>query len=392
MPYYGGLTAFLVEENTREALFEAMYDRRVYATAGTRDFLDFRVNGAPMASVVPVGPEAPLLAAEVAAEGPLRAVEVVRGGETVYAAPAAAGEDYVSFSWRDEDYDGAPTYYYLRLTSEDGHLAFATPIWVAGGTWFVGGPAGRPEETWAPGEEKALPTSLSPGCENLALRVSCAADAPGTLTVLAGGQALAALEVPAGEHLLTAFFHAAEERNLRLAYDGPSPLRLREACLFPYPWREPRWIGRRWTYEAGEAEKWYQGRLVADALAAGGRALEISPADALYGRHVLWGPYQILEPGRYTACFALRAEGDPTSPKPAVEISVAVGPAGTPEPPETSTAKVLSVSALAAGGGYKKFALDFELLEKAKCEYKVKYIGNAVVFVDKVEVQQTSYE
>ncbi|UCH79253.1 MAG: DUF3604 domain-containing protein [Candidatus Coatesbacteria bacterium] len=239
MPYYGGITAFLVEENTREALFEALYDRRVYATAGNRDFLDFRVDGAPMASVVPVGAGAPLVEVEVATENPLRSVEVVRGGETVYAAPAAAGEDYLQFSWPDEGYDGAPTYYYLRVTSEDGHLAFATPVWVAGGAWFAGGTAGE-EETWAPGEEKALPAPPSAGFKNYALRLDCAADAPGTLTVVAGNEAAAVLEVPPGENVLTTSFSAAGKWDLRLVYDGPSPLRLREACVFPYPWREPR--------------------------------------------------------------------------------------------------------------------------------------------------------
>jgi len=36
--------------------------------------------------------------------------------------------------------------------------------------------------------------------------------------------------------------------------------------------------------------------------------------------------------------------------------------------------------------------LDFELLEPSICEFKVRYVGNAIVYVDKVDAQQISYK
>ncbi|HUU57340.1 MAG TPA: DUF3604 domain-containing protein, partial [bacterium] len=170
MPYYGGITACLIKENARTAIFDALYERRVYATAGNRDFIDFHVNGAPMASVVPVGEDAPLVEAEVATEDTIASVEVVRDGEAVYAVPLAAGDDYVKFAWRDDNYDGAPGYYYLRVTSEDGHAAFATPVWVARGSWLD--IETDTERVLAPGRSLELPEPASREGENFAVRLA----------------------------------------------------------------------------------------------------------------------------------------------------------------------------------------------------------------------------
>ena len=203
----------------------------------------------------------------------------------------------------------------------------------------------------------------------------------------------ATAETADGEQEITLHFKAAPQKwDVRLSYDGAAPLNVAEACIFPYPWREPRWVGRWWKFEAEEAKKASRGNKAADAFASAGLALVVSPADNVYDKTVLWGPYQNLERGEYRAHFYLRADGDPTSSKPAAEISIAIAPAGASEPPIPTTAKVLSVASLARDPGYKKFTLDFELLEKSVCEYKVKYIGNAIVYVDKVDVQQVSYE
>ena len=46
------LIAVQAEQLTRESIFRALYDRRVYATSGARILLDFRVAGQPMGSEV----------------------------------------------------------------------------------------------------------------------------------------------------------------------------------------------------------------------------------------------------------------------------------------------------------------------------------------------------
>ncbi len=390
MWYIGGITAFLAEENTRPAIFDALYDRRVYATAGNRDFIDFEVDGARMASITPVA-DAPLVEGEVATEDAVKSLEVVRGGETVYTVPTAAGRDYAKFTWRDEGYDGSPTYYYLRVISEDGHVAYATPVWVARGEWLtIDRDVGR---ELAPGQYLAFPPPAARDFENYAIRLKAAASAPGEVKVIADGAVAATAEAGEGQQEITLQFKTAPQKwDVRLSYDGADPLNVTEACVFPYPWQEPRWVGRWWTFEAEKTKKTAKGNKTEDTFASAGSALVVSPADNLYEKLVLWGPYQVLERGEYQAHFYLRADGDPTSSKPAAEISVAVAPAGASQPPAPTTAKTLSVASLARDPGYKKFTLDFELLEKSRCEYKVKYIGNAIVYVDKVDVQQVAYE
>ena len=48
----GALTGVWAEALTREALFEALWARRCFATNGARVMLDVRVNGMPMGSEV----------------------------------------------------------------------------------------------------------------------------------------------------------------------------------------------------------------------------------------------------------------------------------------------------------------------------------------------------
>jgi hypothetical protein len=392
MPYYGGITACLINDNARAAVFDALYERQVYATSGNRDFVDFHVNGAPMASVIPATGEPPLVEAEVATEGKIKSVDVVRGGETVYAAPFEPGDDYVKFAWRDEGYDGAPSYYYLRVISEDDHVAYATPVWLARGSWLAVEPeTGR---ALGPGSDLELPEPARRGDENFALRLAGTAAAPGKILITVGGDVVATADAAEGEQETVVFFKAPPGKwDVRLGYEGTGSLALEEACVFPYPWLEPRWVGRWWTWRAGgDSEMRYSGNVVEDAPASGGSALKVSPADNLYQQFVLWGPYQTLERGRYEAHFYLRAEGNPASTKPCAEISVATAPAGSYDVPEAVTSRTIAAGPLAADRNYQKYTLDFELLDDTKCEYKIKYLGGGILYVDRVDIRQKGYE
>ncbi|MGD8719414.1 MAG: DUF3604 domain-containing protein [Candidatus Zixiibacteriota bacterium] len=390
MPYYGGITACLMEENTRPGVFDALYERRVYATSGNRDFLDFTVNDAPMASVIPVKDE-PIIEGEAATEGRLKSIEVIRGGETVLDVMNVGGSPHVEFYWRDYWYDGEPTYYYVRVTSEDGHVAFATPIWVARGEWLALDESG---EDLAPGERLPLPAPLNAEFDDYAVRVKATAAEAGRIKVTSGDEVVAAAETAPGEREVTLNFEAdPEEWNVALTYDGATALNVAEACVYPYPWLEPSWVGRWWTWQAEDEEHMsHIGNVVDDAGASEGSALAVSLADGVEADAVLWGPYQTLERGEYQAHFYLRAEGDPGYTKPAATISVATASIEEGSIPSTTASKTISAGTLAGSPGYQKFTLDFTLTEKTKCEYKVKYHGGAIVYVDKVDVQQTAYE
>ena len=150
-------------------------------------------------------------------------------------------------------------------------------------------------------------------------------------------------------------------------------------------------LGRSWTFESENAGKQMRGAVVDDAAASQGKAIRVAPADMLYDKPVLWGPYSTLEPGTYKAHFYLRADGV-SSNKLVAEIEVAAAPAGTGEVPRPKATKVLSAAAVAAGGVYHDFPLEFTLTETSAVEFKVKYVGSAVLYIDKVVAEQIEAE
>ena len=129
-----GLTAIYARELTRDALYDAMVNRRCYATTGVRMILDFRVNGAPMGTETTVAdPEDPKEAAvKVCTPGPLATVEIVKNGSTIYRYIA---KDELDRTVQLTIPDRTPTsdtgdFYYLRAQQVDGAMAWASPVWV----------------------------------------------------------------------------------------------------------------------------------------------------------------------------------------------------------------------------------------------------------------------
>lgn len=129
-PGYGsrpyGLTGIYARENTREAVFEALYNRRCYA-ASDRILLDFRINGHWMGEEIKLdGPRH--IAARVVSTAPLAYVAVLKNNRVVY--QKSVGETEIKFSISDEK-DLAPgDFYYLRVVQSNGELAWSSPIWV----------------------------------------------------------------------------------------------------------------------------------------------------------------------------------------------------------------------------------------------------------------------
>ncbi|MBT3378449.1 MAG: hypothetical protein HN742_01825 [Lentisphaerae bacterium] len=129
----GGLTCVLAKELTREAVFQAIWDRRCYATTSVRTLLDMRVNDAVMGSEIRAdGPRTVRVRAVGTAD--IARVVVVRNGVDIY---TKQGDGRVlEFEWQDATPLGdvaAPdgsAYYYVRLVLSDGNLAWASPVWV----------------------------------------------------------------------------------------------------------------------------------------------------------------------------------------------------------------------------------------------------------------------
>jgi 2',3'-cyclic-nucleotide 2'-phosphodiesterase (5'-nucleotidase family) len=154
-PGEGGLTAVLAERLDRASIFEAIRNRRNYATTGARIVLEFTAGGAPMGSIVTTkGPLA--LAVRVEGTAPIDRVEIVRNLRDAFAAvrmhqtPSAPDGEYVlydpkepqavnwlpardtrrvSFTVTDTPDASGETSWYVRVTQADGEQAWSSPVW-----------------------------------------------------------------------------------------------------------------------------------------------------------------------------------------------------------------------------------------------------------------------
>lgn len=124
-----GIMGVWARELTRESVFAALWNRRVFATTNVRTLVRFSVCGQPMGSEVRHRGVRPL-ALQVAGQSPLARVDLVRNGEdliTLY-------PDGDSLDYRAEDGGtGGTDYYYARITHTNGDLAWSSPVWVEEG-------------------------------------------------------------------------------------------------------------------------------------------------------------------------------------------------------------------------------------------------------------------
>lgn len=122
-----GVMGVWARELTREAIFDALWRRRVYATMNHRAWLRFSINGQPMGSELRADGRLSIHI-EAASDCPIQRIALVRGD----------GDDAqihepneLTASWQTtEPPPPSPTWYYVRLTRRDGLLAWSSPIWV----------------------------------------------------------------------------------------------------------------------------------------------------------------------------------------------------------------------------------------------------------------------
>jgi hypothetical protein len=136
-----GLTALFVKETTREAVFDAIYNRRCYGTTGQRIILDFKINNVPMGqSLKARGTLA--VTAKVIGTASVELVEVLRGkiGGKKFKVIKEIKPSKISaeLEFKDPVKKGSWVYY-LRATQayepkkKKGHrlpTAWSSPVWV----------------------------------------------------------------------------------------------------------------------------------------------------------------------------------------------------------------------------------------------------------------------
>jgi hypothetical protein len=143
--YKAGLMAVHAAENTRDALWQAMWNRRCYATTGARIILDWSLEGRPMGAELSLRDAPGLehrrrLRVRVHGTAPVRSVEIVRNNRDVHRVEPG-GMD-TEFGWTDAaplaevnlapaPYCPSPfTFYYVRVTQADGEMAWGSPAWI----------------------------------------------------------------------------------------------------------------------------------------------------------------------------------------------------------------------------------------------------------------------
>ena len=136
----GGLTAALAPRLDRGELWQALHQRRCYATTGERILLDFRVNGELMGSELAAGGPRQIQGTAIGTS-PLTAVEIIRNNQ-LWRSLAVDGDERLDFALVDDDafasIAATPSlppaqdfvFYYLRVRQADRHWAMSSPIWV----------------------------------------------------------------------------------------------------------------------------------------------------------------------------------------------------------------------------------------------------------------------
>ena len=120
--------AVYAPERTRESIFRALYNRRVYATSGDRIILAVHADGHPMGSEY-TSRTAPLLTVEAVGTASIATVEIKKNSEVVHT--ERPGDTQISLEWRDPQFDtGSECYYYVRILQENNEEAISSPIWV----------------------------------------------------------------------------------------------------------------------------------------------------------------------------------------------------------------------------------------------------------------------
>jgi hypothetical protein len=143
--YKAGLMAVYAQQNTRESIWDAMWNRRCYGTTGARIIVDFQIDSHPMGSELLLSehPELALkrkLSVSIHGTEQIESAQIVRNNKDVNTRRAKSRD--VTFDWNDTEpladinlspapYCSVPfTFYYLRVHQKDGEMAWASPIWI----------------------------------------------------------------------------------------------------------------------------------------------------------------------------------------------------------------------------------------------------------------------
>jgi hypothetical protein len=126
--YTGGTTGVYAEDLTREAVFDAIRNRRCYATTGKRIVVDFKIDGHWMGEEFR-SRSAPHIAVKVVGTAPIASVTVVKNNQDYLRVEGEGTE--VQFEFDKTEPPRETDFYYVRVVQQDFEMAWASPIWIS---------------------------------------------------------------------------------------------------------------------------------------------------------------------------------------------------------------------------------------------------------------------
>lgn len=130
-PGSNGLTAVFARENTKEAIFDALRNRRCYGTTNARIKLVAALDGHLMGSELPYREGGRELTIETETEEPLKYVEVIVNSRRAAIFTPEGWEFKHAMTLKTEKPEaGRPVYAYVRVVQRDNGSAFSSPFFL----------------------------------------------------------------------------------------------------------------------------------------------------------------------------------------------------------------------------------------------------------------------
>lgn len=143
--YTPGLTAIIAKEYSRSGIADALFRRSCYGTTGERIVLSFQISGTHMGQEVSTADKPGLainrhISGFAAGTTNLEKVEILRNGEVIKVFKPTNSyslefeyDDMTDITKAINQAEGHPIpflFYYIRVTQDDGHMAWSSPIWI----------------------------------------------------------------------------------------------------------------------------------------------------------------------------------------------------------------------------------------------------------------------
>jgi len=122
-----GRACVFAKELSREAVFDALQDRRCYGTTGEPIALGFSCNGQMMGSELPAETR-PVFDCYVRGSCAVARMLIVKNGQAHASLPVEKVEE--ERRWVDPEPTDGGACYYLKVVQRDGEMAWSSPIWI----------------------------------------------------------------------------------------------------------------------------------------------------------------------------------------------------------------------------------------------------------------------